>query len=39
MAHDEGVARRIRECLEENRGVAERRIPGGPAFAGSLPEK
>jgi len=32
MAYDEGVAQRIRECLEENPGVTEKRMFGGLAF-------
>ncbi len=32
MAYDEGVAQRIRETLEENPGVTEKKMFGGLAF-------
>lgn len=32
MAHDEGLAQRIRETLEERAGVSEKKMFGGVAF-------
>ncbi len=32
MAFDEGLAQRIRECLEDEPGLSERRMFGGLAF-------
>src|SRR5690242_5929015 len=32
MSYDEGLAQRIREALEERRGVAEKKMFGGIAF-------
>jgi TfoX/Sxy family transcriptional regulator of competence genes len=32
VAYDEGVAQRLREALEEERGIAEKKMFGGLAF-------
>lgn len=32
MAYDEGLAQRIRECLQQRRGITEKRMFGGLAF-------
>jgi TfoX/Sxy family transcriptional regulator of competence genes len=32
MAHDEGLAQRVREILEERRGVSEKKMFGGLCF-------
>jgi TfoX/Sxy family transcriptional regulator of competence genes len=32
MAYDEGLAQRIRECLEDREDVSERKMFGGAAF-------
>lgn len=32
MAYDEGLAQRIRDCLQQRRGITEKRMFGGLAF-------
>jgi TfoX/Sxy family transcriptional regulator of competence genes len=32
MAYDEGLAQRIRDCLNQRRGITERKMFGGLAF-------